>query len=380
MLFPVVSAFSAYWNLPSLITQPIERKQRTLKMNMRGVKLPGQRQVEFVEVPVPEPGHGQVLIKMKASSICGSDIRAIYREHLGHGPEGYQGVIAGHEPAGQIVKVGPGCKQFKEGDRVVLYHISGCGVCNDCREGYMISCTSDLRAAYGWQRDGGHADYCLAEESTCVALPDELSYVDGALVACGFGTVYEALNRVRVSGEDRVLLTGMGPVGMAAGLVAKKMGASMVIGADISQERLDFALEVGAIDHAILADASNAVDQIKALTGGYGCEVSVDCSGSPQGRLLALQGTRRWGRCAMVGEGNTVDFDVSQTIIHNQIAIYGSWVTSLGHMEDLVEKLVEWDLKPEVIVSHRFTLDQAAEAYRVADEGQSGKVVIVFDE
>lgn len=81
----------------------------------------------------------------------------------------------------------------------------------------------------------------------------------------------------------------------------------------------------------------------------------------------------------MVGEGNDVTFDVSQTIIHNQITVYGSWVTSLGHMEDLVEKLVEWDLKPEIIVTHRFTLDQAAEAYQVADEGQCGKVVIVFE-
>ncbi len=348
-------------------------------MKMTGVLLPGNRQVEFQEFDVPEPGHGQVLIKMKASSICGSDIRAIYREHLGHGPEAYQGVIAGHEPCGQIVKVGPGCVQFQEGDRVILYHISGCGVCHDCREGYMISCTSEHRAAHGWQRDGGHADYVVAEETVCVALPDELSYVDGALVACGFGTVYEALNRVGVSGEDRVLLTGMGPVGMAAGLVAKKMGATQVIGADISQERLDFSLACGAIDYAVRADAPDALAQIKELTGGVGCEVSVDCSGSPQGRLLALQGTRRWGRSAMVGEGNDVTFDVSQTIIHNQITIYGSWVTSLGHMEDLVEKLVEWDLKPEVIVTHRFTLDQAAEAYQVADEGQCGKVVIVFE-
>ena len=348
-------------------------------MKMRGVYLPGNRQVTFQEVDVPEPGHGQVLLKMKASSICGSDIRAIYREHLGHGPEAYQDVIAGHEPSGQVVKVGPGVKRFKEGDRVLLYHISGCGVCNDCREGYMISCTSDHRAAYGWQRNGGHADYCLAEESTCIALPDELSYVDGALIACGFGTVYEALNRVRVSGEDVVFITGMGPVGMAAGLVAKGMGASKVIGADISQDRLDFALECECIDEAVRADAADAAAQVKALTGGAGCEVSIDCSGSPQGRLLALQGTRRWGRSAMVGEGNTVSFDVSQTIIHNQITVYGSWVTSLGHMEDLVEKLVEWGTKPERIVTHRFTLDQAADAYRVADEGQSGKVVIVFD-
>ncbi len=348
-------------------------------MSMRGVLLPGGRKVEILDYEVPEPGHGQVLIKMKASSICGSDIRAIYREHLGHGPEGYQNVIAGHEPSGQIVKVGPGCKQFESGDRVIIYHISGCGICHDCREGYMISCTSEHRAAYGWQRNGGHAEYMVSEEANCVALPDELSYVDGALIACGFGTVYEALNRVQVSGKDRVLITGMGPVGMAAGLVAKKMGTSLVIGADVSQARLNFALDCGAIDRAVKADSAMAGDMIKGMTLQEGCEVSVDCSGSPQGRLLALQGTRRWGRCAMVGEGSTVSFDVSQTIIHNQLTIYGSWVTSLTHMEDLVEKLVEWNLKPEIIVSHRFSLDQAEEAYRVADEGQSGKVCIVME-
>lgn len=314
---------------------------------------------------------------MKASSICGSDIRAIYREHLGHGPEGYQNVIAGHEPCGQIVSAGPGCKRFRPGDRVILYHISGCGVCNDCRNGYMISCTSPLRAAYGWQRDGGHADYCLAEENTCIALPDELSDVDGALVACGFGTVYEALNRVRVSGEDSVLITGMGPVGMAAGLVAKAMGAPLVIGADAASARLAFAQEVGALDHAVVA-VEGALAHIQNLTHGHGCEVSIDCSGSPAGQLLALQGTRRWGRAIWVGEDNNVDFDVSQTVIHNQITIYGSWVTSIKHMEDLVEKLVQWQLKPERIVSHRFPLEEAAEAYRVADGGQSGKVVIVL--
>lgn len=346
-------------------------------MMMRGVILPGQRQVEFHEFPVPEPGHGQVLVKMKASSICGSDIRAIYREHLGKGPEAYQNVIAGHEPAGQIVEVGPGCKRFNQGDRVAIYHISGCGVCNDCRKGYMISCTSPHRAAYGWQRDGGHADYLLAEENTCIALPDSLSYVDGALVACGFGTAYEALSRVQVSGEDNVLVTGVGPVGMAAGLIAKRMGAPNVIGIDIEEARLDIARDIGAVDHAIVAD-DQALDKVKDLTDGLGCEVSIDCSGASAGRLLALQGTRHWGRSAMVGEGNNVNFDVSQTIIHPQITIYGSWVTSLGQMEDLVEKLVEWDLKPEVTVTHRFSLDEAAEAYRVADEGKSGKVCIVF--
>ncbi|HUQ22580.1 MAG TPA: alcohol dehydrogenase catalytic domain-containing protein, partial [Gaiellaceae bacterium] len=108
-------------------------------------------------MPSPEPGHGQVLVRVEASTICGSDIRAIYREHLGVGAEAYRGVIAGHEPSGEIVAVGPGCRRFAAGDRVALYHIAGCGLCRDCRAGYMISCSSPERAAYGWQRDGGHA-------------------------------------------------------------------------------------------------------------------------------------------------------------------------------------------------------------------------------
>lgn len=349
-----------------------------MSATMKGVILPGQRRVEIRDFAIPEPGHGQVLVKMKASSICGSDIRAIYREHLGKGPEAYQNVIAGHEPCGQIVELGPGCKRFRVGDRVIIYHISGCGLCHDCREGYMISCTSPLRAAYGWQRDGGHADYLLAEENTCVALPAPLSYVDGALIACGFGTVYEALTRVQVSGSDRVLITGVGPVGMGAGLVAKALGATETIGVDVSQSRLDIARKVGALDHAVLFDA--ALEKIEDLTQGKGCEVSIDCSGAAAARLLALQGTRRWGRCAMVGEGGRVDFDVSQTIIHRQISIHGSWVTSLGHMEDVTEKLVEWGLRPERIVTHRFPLDKAAAAYHIADEGQGGKVCIVMDQ
>lgn len=345
---------------------------------MKGVLLPGQRQVKFQEFPVPEPGHGQVLVKMKASSICGSDIRAIYREHLGKGPEAYQNVIAGHEPCGQIEKVGPGCKRFKAGDRVIIYHISGCGVCWDCRHGYMISCTSPLRAAYGWQRDGGHADYLLAEENTCVALPDMLSFVDGALIACGFGTVYEALQRVNVSGRDKVLVTGMGPVGMAAGLLAKAMGATYVVGVDTSVSRLNFSKEVQAVDDMVVSD-DQALTHLHEMTDGEGFEVSIDCSGSPAARHLALEGTRRWGRCVMVGEGNIIHFDVSHLLIHRQITMYGSWVTSLGHMEDLVERLVRWNLHPEVTVSHRFTLDQAEEAYKIADAGQSGKVCIVME-
>ena len=157
------------------------------------------------------PGHGEVLLRMKASTICGSDIRCIYHEHLGKGPEGYQGVIAGHEPCGQIVKAGPGCRRFGVGDRVIVYHISGCGVCNDCRRGYMISCTSEkYRRAYGWQRDGGMAEYLLAEEKDLIHLPDELTYADGAQVACGFGTVTKGWRRSGSAATMRCWSPGSG--------------------------------------------------------------------------------------------------------------------------------------------------------------------------
>ncbi len=193
---------------------------------MKGVVLPGNSTVAFVDIDIPRPGHGQVLLEMKASSICGSDIRAIYRQHLGTGPEAYQGVVAGHEPCGRVVAVGPGCRRLREGDRVVVYHIAGCGLCDDCRHGYLIGCTSPLRAAYGWQRDGGHADHMVADEMTCLLLPDELSFVDGALVSCGFGTAYEGLLRLQVSGRDRLLVTGLGPVGLAAAMLGRAMGAA----------------------------------------------------------------------------------------------------------------------------------------------------------
>ena len=213
-----------------------------------------QQHHELKEVAVPAPGHGEVLLRMKASTICGSDIRCIYHEHLGKGPEGYQGVIAGHEPCGQIVEAGPGCRRFGVGDRVIVYHISGCGVCNDCRRGYMISCTSErYRRAYGWQRDGGMADYLLAEEKDLIHLPDELIYADGAQVACGFGTVYEGLQKIGISGNDAVLITGLGPVGLATGALCRKLGANKIIGIDVIEERMQLARDLGLCDEVLRA-------------------------------------------------------------------------------------------------------------------------------
>lgn len=350
-----------------------------MEKTMKAAYLPGNSTVVLKEVPIPEPGHGEVLIKMKSSTICGSDIRAIYREHVGKGPEGYQDKICGHEPSGQIVKCGPGLRRFKEGDRVIVYHISGCGVCNDCRRGYMISCTSPYRRAYGWQRDGGMAEYLLAEEKDLVLLPDSLTYTDGAQVACGFGTVYEGLEKIGVCGNDTVLVVGLGPVGLAACMLSKAMGASMVIGVDTVEERMQIARDKGLCDHVIKSDAL-ALAKVLELTGGHGAEKAVDCSGHTLGRQLAIRGARKWGKIVFIGEGGTVEFNPSPDIIHEQKTIYGSWVTNIWRMEELVERIVRWGIHPEDLVTNRFTLDHASEGFALMNEGKCGKVAIVFDE
>ena len=347
---------------------------------MQGAVLPGNSTTELREYSIPQPGHGEVLIKMKASTICGSDIRCIYHEHLGKGPEGYQGYIAGHEPSGQIISVGEGCRRFAEGDRVIIYHISGCGVCNDCRRGYMISCTSEkYRRAYGWQRDGGMADYLIAEEKDLVLLPDELSYVDGAQVACGFGTVYEGLEKIGICGNDAVLITGLGPVGLATGMLCRAMGAHHIIGIDVVPERMQIAKDLGLCDEVLAAGPDN-VDEVMSLTGGFGVERAVDCSANPQARATAIRATRKWGRIVMLGEGGTLQFDPSPDMIHDQKTLYGSWVTSIWKMEELVERIVRWGIRPASLVTHRFTLDEVSEAYSLMASGKCGKVAVCFDE
>lgn len=358
---------------------------------MTGAYLPGDSTVAFKEYEIPELRHGEVLVKTKASTICGSDIRCIYNEHLGKGPEGYQPeMIAGHEPSGRIVRCGPGTRHFQEGDRVIVYHISGCGICNDCRRGYMISCTSEeYRKAYGWQRHGGMAPYIVAEEKDLVMLPPALSYADGAQVACGFGTVYEGLEKIGISGNDAVLITGLGPVGLAAAMLCRAMGAPQVIGIEAGAERIAIArgleLRKGSgipLFDAVLQAGPDNVEEVRARTGGMGCEKAVECSAHADARLIAIQAARKWGKIVLLGEGGGLSpaFAPSRDLIHDQKTVYGSWVTNLWRMEELVERLVRWDLHPADLITHRFALKQAADAYALMNCGTSGKVAVCFDE
>jgi threonine dehydrogenase-like Zn-dependent dehydrogenase len=240
----------------------------------------------------------------------------------------------------------------------------------------MISCSRPERAAYGWQRDGGHAEFLLTEERTLVALPDELTYLDGAMIACGVGTAYAACLRADVSGRDTVLITGLGPVGIGMALLCQAMGAR-VIGVEAVPERLAHAQQLGITDVVSPTDA-NALDALRVLTHGHGFEVAIDCSGNADARHLCLEAARGWGRIVFVGEGGTVSFAPSPLLIHKQLSLYGSWVCSVPQMEDLTEHLVRWNVHPDKLVTHQFALEHAKEAYELFDSGKTGKVAITW--
>jgi hypothetical protein len=209
---------------------------------------------------------------------------------------------------------------------------------------------------------------------------DDREVINRALLyRCGFGTVYEGLEKIGVSGNDAILVVGLGPVGLAALMLARSMGANKLIGVDVVEERLQVTQKLGLADHVIKAGPNN-VEEIRSLTGGYGVERAFDASGSDKGRLTAIQATRKWGKIALVGEGGTLGLSPSPDLIHDQKTVYGSWVTSIWLMEDLVERIVRWKIHPEDLVTNRFPLEKADEAYALMATGKSGKVAVVFDE
>lgn len=346
-------------------------------MRQSAAFLPGNSTVELRNVALETIGIGQVRIAMRASGICGSDLNYIYHGHKGAAGTRYMNVIAGHEPSGEVVELGPGCRHFRVDDRVAVYHISGCGFCRSCRRGYQISCTDPTRAAYGWQRDGGHAEFLVADEKDLVRLPSPLTFEDGCFVSCGVGTAYEGILRGEVSGSDSVLVVGLGPVGLAALMLARGRGAKLTIGVDREAARVETAHRLGLIDHGFTAGPDTLGAIAEATRGG--ANVALDCSGSAAGRLLALQATATWGRAVMIGETGELTFRVSDDLMHRQRRIIGSWVTSLHNMDQCVEDLADWKLSPHTLITDRFPLARAADAYALAATGRSGKVIITTE-
>jgi threonine dehydrogenase-like Zn-dependent dehydrogenase len=350
---------------------------------MRGVVFLGDRKIDLKEFPDPTPGPGEVVLEIKASGMCGSDLK-FYRPSLSDSLAaiGLSGsgepVIAGHEPCGIVAAVGAGVTdaQARVGQRVMDHHYCGCGVCHQCRTGWSQLCPAGI-VVYGVTAHGAHATYMKVPARTLVPLPDELSFEVGAAIACGTGTAYGALRRMNLSGRDTLAIFGQGPVGLSATQLAVAMGAR-VIALDINPERRKTACEFGA-DVALDPAADDPIAALQALTHGAGVDCALDCSGVPSARIQAIRGTRTWGTVCFVGEGDTVTIDVSRDLIRKQLTIIASWTFSSVGQAECARFIADRGIKVDRLFSNRYhALDQAVAAYELFDTQTTGKGVFLL--
>jgi threonine dehydrogenase-like Zn-dependent dehydrogenase len=345
---------------------------------MRGIVFLGNRKLEIRDFPDPKPGPGEVVLAIKASGMCGSDLHP-YRAAgnaaaaLGLGAGGP--VIAGHEPCGVVAAAGAGVDPSLVGQRVMNHHYKGCGRCKHCRLGWSQLCRHGI-TVYGMTGHGGHAAYMVAPASTCVPMPDEISFEEGASISCGTGTAYGALKRIDVSGRDTLAVFGQGPVGLSATMLGRAMGAR-VIAVDVVPERLALARELGA-EAVINPKDTDAVKAIHDLTHGEGAETTMDCSGTSEGRLGALQSAGTWGRVAFVGEGGQTTIDVSKHMLRRQLTVHASWTFSAVGQEECARFIANRKIPLKKLLTHRFEVEQAEEAYRLFDTQTTGKGVFLF--
>ena len=349
---------------------------------MRGVVFTGDRQLEIRDFPDPSPGPGEVVLQIKASGMCGSDLK-FYRPPPGEAQRALglgalsEPIIAGHEPRGVVAAVGPGVSEAEAylGMRAMDHHYCGCGVCQHCRLGWSQLCTAGC-LVYGVTAHGAHADYMKVPARTLVPLPDELSFAAGAAISCGIGTAYQALRRMKVSGRDTLAVFGQGPVGLSAVQLAVAMGAR-VIALDVTPERRALARAFGAA--AVLDPAAEEpVAALQELTRGLGVDLALDCSGAETARSAAVRSTRTWGTVCFVGEGGSVTIDVSRDMIRKQLTVLGSWTFSSVIQAECARFIVDRKIEVERLFTQRYTLDQAAEAYRLFDTQTTGKGVFLL--
>jgi D-arabinose 1-dehydrogenase-like Zn-dependent alcohol dehydrogenase len=348
---------------------------------MRGVVFTGNSTLELIEFPDPLPGPREVVLEIKASGMCGSDLK-LYRPPAGAAfkalglVDNGEPVIAGHEPCGVIAAVGKDVdpRIARIGDRVTLHHYQGCMTCPECRSGWTQMCERTA-VIYGVTGHGGHAPYMRAAAETVFALPEEVSFSTGAAISCGTGTAYGALLRLDVSARDTIVIVGQGPVGLSATQFAAAMGAR-VIAVDVSPERAAAATDFGAT-HAIDASATDAVEAIMALTAGKGVTKALDTSGVQAGRMVAVKSAARWGTVCLVGEGGEMTLNVSIDVIRKQLTIVGSWTVNSAKLADCIRFIADHGLEVDRLFTDRWRLDQAEEAYKAFDKQAAGKGVFL---
>ena len=336
---------------------------------MKAVFFPGNRRTEIRDVADPTPGPDEAVLEIRASGICGSDLHT-YRSEAG------SPFIIGHEPCGVVAARGAAVdsRTAPEGARMMVHHYDGCRTCRECLSGWTQLCEHGS-VVYGRTGNGAHARWMRVPARTLVPLPEALSFIEGAAVACGTGTAYGALRRMGLQGGETLAVFGQGPVGQSGTMIGAAMGAR-VIAADVDPGRLEAARAFGATE-TLDASEGGAAERVRELTGGRGAAYTLECSGSADAIVEALRATRRWGTVCLVGMGGRPTVNVTDDVIRMQLTILGSWTFSTIGQADCAAFCAAHALPVEKLFTHRFALEDAPQAYRMFDNRETGKAVIL---
>lgn len=340
---------------------------------MLAVKIPRQNTIEVVNEDIPTPGEGEVLIRMKASALCRSDL------YIYHGKSLFDSDSAqftpGHEPCGIVEKLGSNVKGAKVGDRVAIYLVLSCGKCEHCLAGNWMLCSE--AGFLGSTTNGAHADYLVVPEDNCMLLPPEMDFITGALATDVAGTLYTACKRLDVNGAKTVSIFGVGPMGMGGVLMAKAYGAT-VIAIDINDERLSLAKELGA-DYAVNAKNEDSVAEIRKLTRGNGADCAIVCSGVQQTMKEALESTKKLGTVGVIAESSACTIDPSNDLLRKMIEIKGCWYFNRSDWTAISEFIINKKIPLSRISTKTFSLSEAVEAFTLFDSGKTQKVVFTWN-
>jgi threonine dehydrogenase-like Zn-dependent dehydrogenase len=300
---------------------------------MRAAVWHGARNMRLEEVPCPAPQPGEVLLRVLAAGICGSELSG----YLGQSSLRQPPLIMGHEFCGVVAETGAGVEQFTPGDRVTVNPLIADGSCVMCRDGQEQLCLH--RSIVGAHRPGAFAEYVAVPARACHRLPDELDDLTGTLVeplACAL----RAVEHANVTIGSRVLILGAGPIGLLALAAARRAGASLVVSADVNPARLAVARAWGAT-HAVNPRHDVLVAFIQHLTGQLGCDSAIDAVGLPVTRRQAVAAVRPGGRAIFLGLHQDETALAGNLIVRAEITVQGSYCYSQANFSTALRLLQE---------------------------------------
>ena len=343
---------------------------------MKALVLTGPEAFEIREVDTPEPGRGEVLARVKAVAICGTDPKIIKGVFKGLWPKSYPAII-GHEWSGTIVKAGPELFRFSEGDRVAGEPHKGCGFCRNCMTGRYTICENygNLELGhrhYGFTAPGAYAQYIVCSDRTVHHIPDSISFEEATNVDTA-ATALHGVKRGRlIPGED-VAVFGPGALGLLSFQFVRALGAGrvFVIG---RRERLALAEKMGAIP--VNYEKADPVEQIKSATGGKGVAVAIDCAGSVISVQQAVAVTKKGGRIVLNAFPQTpVELPITQIVLDEKDLL--GVRADPNTCEETIPLIANGTIKIKPLITHVFPLDQFAEAYKVFTERIEGAVKVI---